>query len=169
MSATSRNLAIVRRRRRPQNVTPGSSSELEGLQMPDKRYILIAAAWNKVMDILVSTRGSLAVRAYCLIVLQRQGHADLEIDSPITTGIAEVFVRKITETSPLLVDDGTFENQRQVSEHPRGSWSGSYASFDARTQAIKLNSHVCIPFAMLPDGLIVYSGSAMQSKPWIAS
>jgi len=142
MSAGSRNIAIVRRRTRPVTTTPGSSNDLEELGMPDQRYILIAAAWSKVVDILCSPRGLSAVRAYSMLALQRQGHVGLTMDHTISRAVAQAFLAKVQNTSPLLVDDGTFESRRQVSEHPRGSWSGSYASFDVRQQAIKLNSHV---------------------------
>ncbi len=138
---TSRNFAVVRRHA---SHIPGTQGRFEVLQPASPRYILLAAAWNKAVDAILSDRGILAVRAYLAMELLAHGHAGFHRNHSYVIGIARIFVEQLNARSPLLVDDGTFSTTQIVAEHPRGSWSGSYDDFNIRAQAIKLNSVVCI-------------------------
>jgi hypothetical protein len=139
MATSTRNIAIVRRRANARPTTPGGSNvpQLEELQTTEMRYIIQAAAWNKSVEAYLSDRGRLAIKTYIAI---RSG---VDVGNRLVEVLSGIFLASLQSTSPLLVDDGTFENSRVVSEHPRGPWNGNYDTFDIRAQAIKLNSTVC--------------------------
>ncbi|KAK3613634.1 hypothetical protein LTR56_027765, partial [Elasticomyces elasticus] len=65
----TRNIAIVRR----YASAPGTEGRFEVLQPPDPRYILLAAAWNKAADAILSARGVNAVRGYIAMELLARG------------------------------------------------------------------------------------------------
>ncbi|KAK3067241.1 hypothetical protein LTR53_015998 [Teratosphaeriaceae sp. CCFEE 6253] len=134
---TTRNFAIVRRHASP---TPGTQGRFEVLQPDSPRYILLAAAWNKSVDAILSDRGIIAVHAYLAMELLAHGEAGIHRNHPFVIGMARLLMGKLSAQTPLLVDDGTFTTTQIVAEHPRGSWSGTHNDFNIRAQAIKLNS-----------------------------
>ena len=136
MATSTRNIAIVRRHAASRPTTPGSNLELEELQPRDIRYILQAVAWNKCVEAYLCERGMVAIRTYIAL---RSG---VDRNNRTAIVLSQIFLGFLRSTSPLLVDDGTFDNPRIVSEHPRGTWSGNYNDFDIRAQAVKVNSTV---------------------------
>ena len=140
MSTSTRNVAIMRRRGSQSPATPGATTHAELLVSSDPRYLLLAASWSKAVDAYLGERGMLATRAYAPIGLGRAGQAGMHRNHPTVINISRIFLRSINNSSPLIVDDGTFFRPQIVSEHPRGTWNGSYETFDIRSQAIKINS-----------------------------
>ena len=151
MSTNTRNVAIMRRQGSQSPATPGTTTHAELLVPSDPRYLLLAASWSKAVDAYLGERGMLATRAYAPIGLGRAGQTGMHRNHPTVINISRIFLTSISNSSPLIVDDGTFARPQIVSEHPRGTWDGPYEAFEVRSQAIKINSVASSPIMSFPN------------------